>query len=251
MADSPIDVSKIPELARRMIYQDFRVALPACALNFDRDTARVTGSPRLQFQFTDRKLRVDPDIPGAPVIGYAGGGYCIAHDLRDGDPLVMLSCDGAPHGFYDTGNAAPPQGGLSHSLASMVAFPGGRVSDPNAPTAPANVAGECLVGAVDGSAAMRLRGAGLPAPDELGSMVLAVAGPEASLLAGGPDAADPVACANEVLANLQDLAVRIAAWVPVPNDGGASLKPIFVAWLAGLQPMGDLKMRVEGPVPLP
>ena len=108
-----------------------------------------------------------------------------------------------------------------------------------------------FVGAADGSAAVVLRRAGGPTPDELGTVVVAAAGPDASLLLGGPNAADPVACANEVLANLQSLANAVAAWVPVPNDGGASLKAVFATWIATLQPMGDLKSRVEGPVPLP
>ncbi len=48
-------------------------------------------------------------------------------------------------------------------------------------------------------------------------------------------------------ANLTALNTSIQSWVPVPNDGGASLKPVFAAWAAALQSMADLKARVEGP----
>ncbi len=43
---------------------------------------------------------------------------------------------------------------------------------------------------------------------------------------GSASASDPVALASE----LADLKARIASWTPVPNDGGASLKPVIAAW---------------------
>lgn len=46
------------------------------------------------------------------------------------------------------------------------------------------------------------------------------------VLLGSASASLPPALAAE----LADLKARIAAWVPVPNDGGASLKPVFAAW---------------------
>lgn len=212
MANLEVDLSKIPGLAVREVYQNFRVALPAAALSFDRDTSRITGSPRVQFQTTARKLITDPDVPGVPVIGYAGGGYVVAFDLVDGDPVLMLACDGPVSGYYETGNASPPGAGTtSHSLGSMVAFPGGRVSDPNAPTPPANAAGECLVGAVDGSAALRLRGAGLTDPAELGTVVLAAANPTAGVLLGADDATVGVVRLGDAVAPTADMTAFVVA----------------------------------------
>lgn len=46
----------------------------------------------------------------------------------------------------------------------------------------------------------------------------------------GVDPTHHAARAEQVDANLADLKTKIAAWVPVPNDGGASLKAIFSAW---------------------
>lgn len=54
---------------------------------------------------------------------------------------------------------------------------------------------------------------------------------------GSSSASLPPALAAE----LADLKSRIAAWVPVPNDGGASLKPVIAAWPVP----GATKVKVE------
>ena len=251
-----IDLPAIPRIAIDHIYQNFRVALPAEAMSFVRDTSRTQAAPQVQFQLTNRKLMIDPIIPGVPVIHYSGGGYGCWFDPTDGDPGVVLCCDGPVTGFYDTGNPTVPGAASgSHTLGSSVFFPGGRVSSPTQPTPPPNAAGEFLVGAADGSAAVTLRRAGGPTPDELGTVVVAAAGPDASLLLGGPTAADPVACANEVQANLAALNAAIAAIATTGNPFADlavnAIKAAVLAWANTLQPMGDLKSRVEGPVPLP
>lgn len=56
--------------------------------------------------------------------------------------------------------------------------------------------------------------------------IVATPAPGRKILAGGADASVPPALSSE----LADLKSRIAAWVPVPNDGGASLQPVFAAW---------------------
>ena len=108
--------------------------------------------------------------------------------------------------------------------------------------------GTAVCESVDGSASIIFRGAGLPSPSEQGTVVVAAAGASASLLLGSATAAVPAACAPQVQAYLDDLATRIAAWVPVPNDGGASLKAVFTAWQRALQDMADAKARLDGPV---
>lgn len=246
-----LDIEKdIIGTAVKRIYVNFRVALPASAMSFDRDVSQASAAFRVRFIDTALGVRDEPTAPSVPVLHYAGDGYGFWVDLADGDPMLVVACDGPVSGYYETGDSVTPTTGQSHDFGCAVAIPGGRFSSPTAPTPPPNAKGTAVVGAADGSATVTLRRVGGPSPDELGSATVAVAGPEASLLLGGPDAADPVACALEVFANLQDLNTRVQAWVPVPNDGGASLKTIFAAWFAALQPMGDLKSRVEGPVPL-
>ena len=58
------------------------------------------------------------------------------------------------------------------------------------------------------------------------------------MVCGGSDGGSlPPALAAE----LGDLKARIAAWTPIPNDGGASLKTVFAAWPVP----GATKVRVE------
>lgn len=258
MSDAPVtlDIEKdIIGTAVKRVYVNFRVALPAAAMSFDRDLSQASAAFRVRFIDTALGVRDEPTAPSVPVLHYSAGGYGVWFDPDDGDPMLVVACDGPVSGYYETGDSVTPTTGQSHDFGCAVALMGGRFSSPSAPTPPPNNAGEAVVGAADGSATLTLRRAGKPSPDELGSATVAVAGPEASLLLGGPQAADPVACANEVQANLAALNTAIAA---TPTTGNAiadlavnAIKAVVLTWSNALQPMGDLKSRVEGPVPLP
>lgn len=52
---------------------------------------------------------------------------------------------------------------------------------------------------------------------------------------------DSASIAPALATELADLKARIASWVPVPNDGGASLKTVFSAWTVP----GATKVDVE------
>lgn len=65
--------------------------------------------------------------------------------------------------------------------------------------------------------------------------ILSVISPDVRL--GSATASDPVALKS----GDDDLKSRIAAWTPVANDGGASLKAIFSAWSAP----GATKVKAE------
>lgn len=251
-----LDIDKdVIGTAVKRIYAAFRVALPASALSFDRDVSQVSGQMRVRTVMTTLEAFDEPNAPALPVMLYAGGGYGVFLDLDDGDPMMVLACDGPVAGYYETGDSVTPTTNQSHQFGCAVAFPGGRISSPTSPTPPPNAKGTCTVGAVDGSATVTLLRAAGPTPDELGSAVVAVAGPSASLLLGGTQAADPVACATEVEANLLALNTAIAAIGPTGNPFAdlavTAIKAAVAAWAGALQPMGDLKARVEGPVPLP
>lgn len=233
--------------AVRDVYQFFRVALAGAVFSFARETTRATLRLMVNAVGTDLKVRAEPNAVDIPVIMPGGGGYTFAFDMREADPAVVVCCDGPVRGYYETGGAVTPTIGQSHDFGCAVAIPGGRVSATDTPTAPPNNAGEAILGAADGSASVIFRGAGLPTPTESGTVVVAAAGPAASILLGGADAATPLACAPQALANLLDLNARIAAWIPVAQDGGASLKAIFLAWATGLDDMADAKLRGQGP----
>jgi hypothetical protein len=259
MAAKPIEVDLFEDVlmgAVREIRKTFRVALPGKVQSFTRETTRTAVALAVRFLGTDRIPRDEPIAADLPVILPRGGGYGLHLDLREGDPTVVLCQDGPARSYYETGDIVTPQFPYGHQFGTGVAFPGGRVSSstPGNETPPPNSAGTCLIGAEDGSASITFAGAALPAPDELGTVTVAAGGPSASLLLGSSQSADPVACANEVLANLQALNTAIQAWVPLAPpaiDNGATLKAIFSTWFAALQPMADLKAMVDGPVPLP
>jgi phage gp45-like len=64
-----------------------------------------------------------------------------------------------------------------------------------------------------------------------------VPGPGGEVRIGAASASDPPALSSE-LADLKD---RIDRWIPVPNDGGSSLKAVFEAWTVP----GATKVRAE------
>ena len=229
-----VDLPTLPQIAVDRIYQDFRVALPAEALAYVRDTSRVQAVPQVRFMLFNRKLTIDPTIPGVPVVHYAGGGYGCWFDLADGDPMVTLACDGPVTGYYDTGQPTVPGGASgSHTLGSSVAFPGGRISSPTSPTPPPNVAGECLVGAADGSASVLLRRAGGPTPAELGTVVVAAANPVAGVLLGASDATLGVVRIGDGVAPTVDMTAFIVAVAGVINGiAPGTISPAVIASLA-------------------
>jgi len=249
-------VRNIVDPAVNKIKQTFRVALAGKVSTFARETTRAGVTLMVRLLGMDRIPREEPGVVDSPIIIPRGGGYGMHFDLRPEDPVVTLCTDGPVWGYYETGQPVTPQIPTGHQYGTTVTFAGGRVSSsqPGQAVPPPNATGTCWIGAEDGSATCKFSGATIPSPAELGTVVIAAGGPSASLKLGSDNSADPVACANEVLANLQALANAIAVWVPLAPpaiDNGASLKAVFSAWIAALQPMGDLKAVVDGPIPLP
>jgi hypothetical protein len=226
--------------AKRQLLQELRVASAARVDTFKRSVGRIVANLMTRLVTTGLQPSDEPAAQQVPVLFPGGGGYTFAFDMRQGDPALLVCADGPVHGFWETGEAVTPQTSAGHDYGCSMAIPGGRVSAEATPTEPPNAEGEGFIGAVDGSACVVFRGAGLPSPTELGTVVVSAAGPSASLLLGS-------ACAGPVLSNLADLNTRIAAWAPVANDGGASLKAVFLAWANGLEDMADAKARLDGP----
>ena len=233
--------------AVRHVRRTFRVAQPARVKTAARATSRSDVTFPVMWLATNREVKSDEPAPSLPVVLPRGGGYGVHFDLREGDLGVALACDGPVFGLYDSGEPVTPQFPQGHDYGCAVFFPCGRVSNEETPTEPPNPSGTMTVGAEDGSATVELRGAGLSSPSEGGTVVLHAGGMVGSVLIGSDTAAVPVACEPQVQQNLASLNTRIQAWVPVPNDGGASLKPIIAAWFAALTDMADAKARVEGP----
>ena len=81
-------------LAVGIVRRTFRVALPARARSFARDSSQVAVDFMSRFLGMDRTARDEPPIDGISVITPRGGGYGLYYDVRAGDPMVLLACDG-------------------------------------------------------------------------------------------------------------------------------------------------------------
>lgn len=170
---------------KRQIYQEFRVAAAGRVMSFARGAARIVAEPMTRQITTGINPRDEPAVQDVPVLFPAGGGYGLFFDMREGDPAALVCADGPVRGFFETGEAVTPgAGSTGHDYGSAMSIPGGRISATDNPTAPPNAEGEGLVGAVDGSASVIFRGAGLPSPGEQGTVVVA-----ASAVKLGSDAA--------------------------------------------------------------
>lgn len=249
-------VKNVVDGAVKKVNMTFRVLLPGKVKDFARETSRVGLELMVRLLGTDRVPREEPNVIDSPLILPRGGGYGFHFDMRPGDPAVVICPDGPVRGFYERGEAVTPQIPVGHQYGSTLTIPGGRVSSsvPGQETDPPNAEGESCIGAEDHSATITFAGAGLPTLGELGTVVIEAAGPTASLLCGSSKSATAPACEPALLQNLQLLNTMVQAWVPLAPpaiDNGATLKAVFAAWVAALQPMADLKVRMDGPVPLP
>lgn len=250
--DRPIVIDLFDDVimgAVNKVRQTFRVALPARVRTYARDQGRAAVDFGVRMLLKNFTTRDEPPAPGLPHITPRGGGYGVYYDLDEGDVALVVACDGPVSGFYDTGQPVTPSTTNGHDYGCAVVLGGGRVSNEETPTPPPNDPKTLLVGTDDKSACIHFRGRAKPSPTEQGTVVVQADGPSASLLLGSATAFVPPACEPQVQANLANLNARVQAWVPVPNDGGASLKPIIAAWFAALQDMADAKARLDGPAP--
>ena len=244
----PVDVDDLKRYVTRSIVQGWRVSLGGRVVAFTRDTARVVGELAARYMDTALGYRAEQPVGDAPVIFPGGDGYGLYHDLAPDDPGVFLAGDAEQRGFWETGGVVDPTT-PGHTYGSAVFLPGGRVSSstPGQATPAPNAAGECLLGARDGTAGLRLRRARPDAvPPELGTAIVESSGAPGTVRLGSADSAEPPALATPLQANFAALNSAIQAWVPVPNDGGASLKPVILAWFNALQPMADPVVRMPG-----
>lgn len=233
------DLYDDPKRIAEEVVSHVRVAKPGLITTADRDASRVNAALMVRFVGTDLQAREEPEVQDLPVVHYAGGGYGAWFDMRADDPAVVVCCDGPVRGFYETGQIVTPQIGQGHDYGSAVAFPGGRVSATDQPTAPPNAAGEMLVGAADGSAAVVLRGAGLASPAELGTVIVAGANPLAGVRLGGDDATLGVVRLGDAVAASANMATVLGAMATFINGlAPGTVNPATLA--AALVEMGNI-----------
>lgn len=231
----PVDVDDLKRYVTRSIVQGWRVSLGGRVVAFTRDTARVVGELAARYMDTTLGYRAEQPVGDAPVIFPGGDGYGLYHDLAPDDPGVFLAGDAEQRGFWETGGVVDPTT-PGHTYGSAVFLPGGRVSSstPGQATPAPNAAGECLLGARDGTAGLRLRRARPDAvPPELGTVIVEAAAPAAAVRLGGEDATlgvgrlgDPVAASTElgtVLSALVAFANGLAPGTVTPPQLAAAL----------------------------
>lgn len=237
----------VVDAAVNAIYQDFRVALTGVVRSFAASTSRAVVRFVVRFTGTDMKPHDEPDAQDVQVIHQSGDGYGFWHDVAKDDPVVVLAQDGAPFGFYNSGQPAQSRtGGASHTYGCAVAFPGGRVSSAASPTPPPNAPGEAVLGGGDLTSAVVFRRAGGPSPAELGTIVVIGANPIAGVKLGGDDATlgvarltDPCAASTEAGTLLSALAAFANGIAP-----GTVPPPMLAAALAHLADISGASQQV-------
>jgi hypothetical protein len=193
---------------KRQLLQELRVASAARVDTFKRSVGRVVANLMTRLVTTGLQPSDEPAAQQVPVLFPGGGGYTFAFDMRQGDPALLVCADGPVHGFWETGEAVTPQTSAGHDYGCSMAIPGGRVSAEATPTEPPNAEGEGFIGATDGSACVIFRGAGLPSPTELGTVVVAAAH---KVLLGADTATLGVVRLGDAVAPTADMATFMAA----------------------------------------
>ncbi len=237
----PVDVDDLKRYVTRSIVQGWRVSLGGRVVAFTRDTARVVGELAARYMDTTLGYRAEQPVGDAPVIFPGGDGYGLYHDLVPDDPGVFLAGDAEQRGFWETGGVVDPTT-PGHTYGSAVFLPGGRVSSstPGQATPAPNAAGECLLGARDGTAGLRLRRARPDAvPPELGTAIVEAAAPVAAVRLGGEGAALGVGRLGDPIAASTELGTVLSALVAFANGlaPGTVTPPQLAAALAHL---GDI-----------
>jgi len=244
-----IDVKRLQNAVVRTVYQDFRVALVGAVKSFKRQTSRAAFDLMTRFQAMNAKPYHEPPVLDVPVILPSGDGYGMAFDMTEKDLAVVLCCDGPVRGTFENGTAVTPGAGAQeHTYGCAVAFPGGRVSNTETPTQPANDPWTGLCGDVVGkSACVVFRRAGHPSlPGELGTTVVKGDAPVAGVRLGGDDATlgvarltDPVAASTEAGTLLTSIATFINGLAP-----GTITPAVLAAALAHLGDINGASVRV-------
>lgn len=200
----------LSELLRRFRDESFgglHVAMPGVIVAYDAATQRCTVDPKSHVRVGADELAV-PRLTDVPVCWPRAGGCTVALPLAVNDPVMIFVADRPLEGWRLNGQAVAPTDPRAHSLTDAFVVPMGIW--PDAQPSPIASATDVVVGF-----------------DVGGTVRIA---PDGTITIGGVGA-QPVALASLVQANLQQLANVLGAWVPVPNDGGASLKVLLSALL--------------------
>lgn len=199
---------------------EMRVALPARVESVDTAAQTVDVRPMLLQRSVNDDGEVTteqlPVLPTVPVSWPRGGGFFVSMPLTVGDTGLVVFCDWSIDQWRSRGGSSPadPLDIRAHSIASAVFVPG--LHDAKNPLA--SVHAENLVVGKDDGSQIHIK------PN--GDVALTAETPAASIARA--DRAD--SDLQAIKSNVDQLRTAFAAWVPVPNDGGAALKAAATAW---------------------
>jgi len=214
-------------------------AMPCRVQSYDETTQTADLVPLVRHpvpQPSGRFVMEDlPVLPCVPVVFPRTGDHFIAFAIQPGDHVLTVFCEGAiGHWWAGDGDVTDPGDLGRHHLSHAVCFPGlfhrgGKLA--HAPNASVPAAPRLVVGSdeTDGTR-VTFYASGVVKLTRGADVVLQVDADGTVHIGGAGGQA--IATAQAVASVLDSLKSAIAAWTPVPNDGGASLKAVIAAWSA-------------------
>ena len=173
--------------------RDLHVALPGRVESYNRALQAADVQPLIKQGHTGEDgTRALDSLPVVPRVPVVFSG--MTYDLEKGDTVLMIFSHSSIDKWLSNGSLVDPLDDRHHDLSDAIAIPFLRSFN--------------------------------NATDQVSSGAKVIPGDDIRL--GSKDAADPIALASELAA----LKSAVASWLPVANDGGASLKAVFSAWSA-------------------
>lgn len=192
---------------------DLRVALPGRIESFDPETQLARVKPLIHETHETPGGEATAPLPivsDVPVQFPGGGGFVVTFPVAAGDPCWLVFADRALDAWLQSGRDGEPVDLRRHALSDAVAILGVRS---RAGALAEFDAGGARLGA-EGGVGVQVRS---------GEVHLGVE--------AGANAADAVALASKVEAELARLADVLRMWVPVPTDGGLTLRTLLIPLL--------------------
>lgn len=173
-----------------------RVALPGRVESYDPATQKANVQPLIMESYADdlgdAQVERLPVVTNVPICFPGAGPYRVTFPVAVGDTVLLVFCSSSIDRWLSRGGEVDPQDARHHDISDAVAIPG------------------------------LFDFAHVPTEAPTDALVL-----HADMTKiGGPGSSTPPALSTE----LADLKARVAAWVPVAMDGGASLKAVIAAW---------------------
>lgn len=217
MAETPT-WAEVIRLAIDSRLSDVHVALPGRIESYDAATQTADIKPlikrvirRANGEPVEEEL---PVIPGTPVVFPGAGGFFLSFPVAVGDTGLVIFCERNLDRWRETGRDVNPGDQSCHPLSGATFHPGLRASS-------AKLAGADATNLAIGKD---------------GGYVVHFAADSVEFPAG---AANFLARADKVEAQLKKIADMFAGWTPVPNDGGAALKTLSTTMLVGVGSNGS------------